>query len=167
LTQSKRCGRCKQSRPLLDFNRRSASRDGLQSLCRDCNRANARMYYSVNREAHVQRISAAKGGRRARALQLVGRHLLTHPCIDCGETDVRVLDFDHRDRADKGTEVMRLAQGGHALSTIAAEMAKCDVRCRNCHAIVTYERIGKNWRSTIRLETLLEVDAFLSAESLA
>ncbi|KZE92998.1 hypothetical protein AVP42_02072 [Agromyces sp. NDB4Y10] len=59
---------------------------------------------------------------------------------------------------------MRLAQGGHAISTIAAEIAKCDVRCRNCHAIVTYERLGRNWRSTVRLQSMAEVDAFLSAE---
>lgn len=24
---------------------------------------------------------------------------------------------------------------------------KCEVRCRNCHATVTYERMGSNWRS--------------------
>lgn len=76
-----------------------------------------------------------------------------------------MLDFDHRDGADKGAEVMRLAQGGHALKRVAAEIAKCDVRCRNCHAIVTYDRLGANWRSTIRLQAQAEVDAFLTAEA--
>lgn len=96
-----------------------------------------------------------------RALELVGRHLITHPCIDCGETDIRVLDFDHRDGADKGDEVMRLAQGGHGLARIAVEIAKCDVRRRNCHAIVTYERMGSNWRSALRLRAQAEVTAVL------
>lgn len=161
MTQSKRCGSCKQSRPTSEFNRRSASWDGLQSICRDCNRSTARAYYARNRESHVRRIVAGKGERRMRALELVGRHLITHPCIDCGETDIRVLDFDHRDGADKGDEVMRLAQGGHGLARIAAEIAKCDVRCRNCHAIVTYERMGSNWRSALRLRAQAEVTAVL------
>lgn len=165
MTQSKRCGRCKQSRPLTEFNRRRASRDGLHSICRDCNRAKARAYYSLNREAHIRRIVAAKGERRGRALELVARYLLAHPCLDCGEADIRVLDFDHRDGSDKATEVMRLAQDGHALKRVAAEIAKCDVRCRNCHAIVTYERMGANWRSTIRRRAQAEVDAFLTVEA--
>lgn len=76
-----------------------------------------------------------------------------------------MLDFDHRDAADKGTEVMRLAQGGHALKRVAAEIAKCDVRCRNCHAIVTYERMGANWRSAIRIRARAEVEAFLNADA--
>ena len=149
MTQSKRCASCKQSRPLTEFNRRSKSRDGLQPTCRECNRASARDYYARNREAHVRRIVAAKGERRRRGLELVGRHLLTHPCVDCGECDVRVLDFDHRDGATKGTEVMRLAQDGHALARIAAEILKCDVRCRNCHARITYVRQGGTWRDLL------------------
>ncbi len=42
---------------------------------------------------------------------------------------------------------MRLVQHGYSLARIMAEIAKCDVRCRNCHAKVTYERMGDNWRS--------------------
>lgn len=76
-----------------------------------------------------------------------------------------MLDFDHRDGADKEAEVMRLAQGGHALMRVAAEIAKCDVRCRNCHAIVTYDRLGTNWRSAIHLQARAEVDAFLTADA--
>ncbi|MBM7505560.1 hypothetical protein ACFPER_00485 [Agromyces aurantiacus] len=163
MTRTKRCGRCQQSKPTSEYNRRSRSRDGLQPFCRECNRENARAYYARNREAHVRRIVASKGERRARALELVGRHLITHPCVDCGEDDIRVLDFDHRDSAEKGAEVMKLAQDGHALQRIAAEVAKCDVRCRNCHAIVTYQRMESDWRSAMRLRAMAEAAAFLRA----
>ncbi|MFB9960071.1 hypothetical protein [Agromyces bracchium] len=97
-------------------------------------------------------------------MEFVGRHLITHPCIDCGESDIRVLDFDHRDGADKGAEVMRLAQGGHALARVAAEIAKCDVRCRNCHAVITYARMGSDWRSAMRLRLQAEVAAYIAEE---
>jgi hypothetical protein len=97
----------------------------------------------------VRRIVAAKVERRRRGLELVGAHLLSHPCVDCGEADVRVLDFDHRDGAIKGNEVMRLAQDGHSLRRIAAEIDQCDVRCRNCHARITYRRQGGTWRDAL------------------
>jgi hypothetical protein len=60
-----------------------------------------------------------------------------------------VLDFDHRDGAEKSAEVMKLAKAAYSWQRVSAEIAKCDVRCRNCHAIVTYERIGVTWRSSI------------------
>ena len=44
---------------------------------------------------------------------------------------------------------MRLVQHGYSVAIIMAEIAKCDVRCRNCHAKVTYERMGENWRSAL------------------
>ena len=47
----------------------------------------------------------------------------------------------------KRDEVMSLVRNGFSVATIMAEIANCDVRCRNCHAIVTYARMGSNWRS--------------------
>lgn len=42
---------------------------------------------------------------------------------------------------------MQLVRNGFSVAIIAAEIDRCDVRCRNCHAIVTYERMGGSWRS--------------------
>jgi hypothetical protein len=42
---------------------------------------------------------------------------------------------------------MRLAQDGYSISRVMLEIAKCDVRCRNCHARVTYARQGYTWRT--------------------
>jgi hypothetical protein len=89
---------------------------------------------------------ARKAAQRAAVLEVIGAFLLANPCIDCGETDLRVLDFDHRDSAEKSAEVMRLAQDGYSLNRVMAEVAKCDVRCRNCHAKITYSRQGTTWR---------------------
>jgi hypothetical protein len=84
---------------------------------------------------------------RAAARQALGDYLIDHPCIDCGESDIRVLDFDHRPEARKSADVMRLVKDGHSVARIMIEVDKCDVRCRNCHARVTHERIGGTWRS--------------------
>jgi hypothetical protein len=74
-------------------------------------------------------------------------YLREHPCIDCGNSDLRVLDFDHRPGSGKRKDVMAMVKEGFSLKKLAEEIAKCDVRCRNCHAIVTLERAGRNWRS--------------------
>lgn len=82
------------------------------------------------------------------------KHLATHPCVDCGESDVRVLDFDHR--ANKESDISRLVGKGR-VAGIVREINKCDVRCANCHrrrhsggtyrASTVDELKGKLWRA--------------------
>src|SRR5439155_1449789 len=57
-------------------------------------------------------------------------------CIDCGNKDPRVLDFDHV-RGEKADCVSRLFR---APKRLTEELAKCEVRCSNCHRIKTWER---------------------------
>jgi hypothetical protein len=71
-------------------------------------------------------------------------YLSTHPCLDCGQTDIRVLEFDHV-RGDKILDIAKLLDRAISWSTIEAEIAKCEVRCANCHRRKTLER-GKWWR---------------------
>lgn len=58
----------------------------------------------------------------------------SHPCVDCGETDVRCLTFDHRNPKEKKANISVLVSKGAGLKKLASEIAKCDVRCANCHA---------------------------------
>jgi hypothetical protein len=146
----KRCSLCRAEQPLAAFDRKRASADGLQNVCRDCNRARARRYYADNRERHIRLIVARTTAARRRALEFIGDHLLAHPCVDCGERDLRVLDVDHRPGSGKSANVMPLARDGDTWSRIRAEIDKCDVRCRNCHARVTAQRRDRDWR-TIRM----------------
>lgn len=69
-------------------------------------------------------------------------YLLTHPCVDCGETNPLVLDFDHVDD-DKEANVSQLIANDYSFERIKEEIAKCEVRCGNCHRRVTAKR--ENW----------------------
>jgi len=73
-------------------------------------------------------------------------------CVDCGSSDIRVLEFDHV-RGTKIASVSSMVRRGRALSIIQAEIAKCDVRCRNCHAIVTIERRGLSWHDAYMMRS--------------
>ena len=145
----KRCVTCGVARPFAEFNRKRASPDGLQNVCRDCNRERARRYYRENRERHLQVIAERTKAAKRRARLVVGTHLLEHPCVDCGEADIRLLDFDHVPGSTKTKNVMVLANNGYSIARIRAEIAQCEVRCRNCHARVTYERRGRDWRTDL------------------
>ena len=57
--------------------------------------------------------------------------LRRHPCVDCGEHDPIVLEFDHI--GPKRAPVTRLAWHGCSLATIDQEIRQCEVRCANCH----------------------------------
>ena len=60
-------------------------------------------------------------------------YLETHPCVDCGESDPIVLEFDHRDGTDKVRAVSQLVTENCGWEKILTEIEKCDVRCANCH----------------------------------
>jgi hypothetical protein len=57
--------------------------------------------------------------------------LLAHPCVDCGESDPLVLEFDHRE--DKRAQIVDLMRNHAQWSDVLKEIEKCDVRCANCH----------------------------------
>ena len=135
------CCTCHERKPLSEFNKRRASPDGLQARCREC----SRVWYELNRKQHIINARRRTDGVREANRQRLVAYFREHPCVDCGETDIRVLEFDHRPHCVKVENIARLLADGCAWATIAAEIKKCDVRCANCHRIKTIER-SKTWR---------------------
>lgn len=71
----------------------------------------------------------------------VNKFKMDKGCIDCDyNKHPEALDFDHLPEFEKKYEVSRLARSNAAPETLWAEIAKCEVRCTNCHRIKTYER---------------------------
>ena len=68
---------------------------------------------------------------RGRNRQFVFDVLSSSNCFDCGLDDIVVLEFDHL--YDKSAEISQLVCGGYALETLRTEIAKCAIRCANCH----------------------------------
>lgn len=69
-------------------------------------------------------------------------YLLRHPCVDCGERDPVVLEFDHIE--EKSAHVSDLISHCASKTAIDAEIARCEVVCTNCHRRRTAHRAG--WR---------------------
>lgn len=131
---TKRCTRCGETKGLAAFNRWSRSQDGRQPHCRDCSKA----YYRANRERHIRNVQRWKARYRLEIRAKLIQYLRAHPCVDCGETDIRVLEFDHI-RGEKEYGIAGTLRQGYSWDTILQEIAKCEVRCANCHARRTAE----------------------------
>ena len=130
---SKRCGKCRQELPLDAFNRAGKGR---QHWCRECFRA----YFRERGAVHLAQVKQGVAQRRRKARQFVVDHLRDHPCVDCGERDLVVLEFDHlRDKVD---HLSRLVTGGASEEKLLREMEKCEVVCVNCHRRRTARRRG-------------------------
>lgn len=125
------CTRCGEVKPLEAFPPVRRGEPKLQTWCRECFAAYGREYYRKNREAQKARllrnVAAIRAGNRRRIIE----YLAAHPCVDCGETDIIVLEFDHL--GDKVADLSTYANGGRTWARIEAEIAKCEVRCANCH----------------------------------
>lgn len=128
----RRCSRCGELKALYRFPFRNF-RDGSRAYyCRGCQAAYRRAHYEMNRPDYVERAVIEVRLKREDALVELFAYLRDHPCIDCGESDIRVLEFDHRDASTKSMAVGQMI-GRRSWSAIRTEIAKCDVRCANCH----------------------------------
>lgn len=83
--------------------------------------------------------------RTQKARRLVRSYLRKNPCRDCDNKDIRVLDFDHV-RGTKRASVSDLVRRGSDWKIVAAEIAKCDVRCSNCHRV-------RHWKERNEIRT--------------
>ncbi len=141
----KNCSLCKQDKELSDFNKNSRRSDGLQTHCRSCTTVQSRLYYNDNKEVQKKQIYAAKlirvNAHRERLLE----YLKQNPCVDCGEDDIVVLEFDHL--ADKEFHVWKILKEGYSWEKVWKEVQKCDVRCANCHRRKTARDFG--WHKLI------------------
>lgn len=139
----KLCGRCKTNKSFVDFRKSSKSKDGLQSWCRSC-------HSSYEKERWHNGDNLRKKANDARRVELNNRYvadyLHEHACVDCGEKDLRVLDFDHRDILQKHRNISDMIQA-NGLQMIIAEIAKCDIRCANCHRKRTSKQFSY-WRDS-------------------
>jgi hypothetical protein len=79
-----------------------------------------------------------KQARRKQTMDWINDYLRSHPCVDCGEIDPIVLEFDHVSGKEHNISSMLT----YSLDRIKQEIERCEVRCANCHCRVTHARRG-------------------------
>lgn len=101
------------------------------------------MTYSGHTKENKAKSDSKKRIRRELKLQ-VFKHLMAHPCVDCGNSNPLVLEFDHV-RGDKIKSIATLVNDCVKWQIIENEIKKCEVRCANCHRLRTVAQLGY-WR---------------------
>ena len=89
-----------------------------------------------------EQLENARARERAyaeRNREYVRAFLKDNPCVLCGYSDIRALEFDHIDPMKKRFKISRIIQRGNSIKCLQTEMDKCQVLCSNCHRIKTYE----------------------------
>jgi hypothetical protein len=142
---AKSCSRCGVNKPLDEFPIKNAKTGLRRVWCRDCCRAYGREHYRHNKAIYIRKARQRQPEDRARVRSAIADYLRAHPCVDCGERDILLLDFDHRDGSLKRASVSRLVGTG-SVRLVMTEIAKCDVRCGNCHRKRTAAQ--QNWRKS-------------------
>ncbi len=141
--RTRTCRVCEKEQPIDRFALRSSASGKRKWICHSCQSDYHREWYRRSRTKVLVRVRRDRR-RRKPLRQVVQRrvwqYLLEHPCIDCGKTDPRVLDFDHR--REKVAEVGRLVASGLSWGRVLVEIAKCEVRCANCHRRRTAHSLG-------------------------
>ena len=108
--------------------------------CTTCKQANT-LYYANKRKLKPKVVRAPKKGDVNR--QMVRKFKLdAGGCMDCGmEVNDRTIvcfDLDHRDPQQKSFTISYMIDKASP-NDIRDELEKCDVVCRNCHALRTYD----------------------------
>lgn len=128
----KKCTKCKQDKDEEDFAWRYKDKGIKSPICKSCQKEASDLWYLNNKEKQVANAKKNTFRYREESRKLIIEYLQANPCIDCGETDIVVLEFDHIDPEQKE---LNIARDYYLVSPekLKEEIAKCQVRCANCH----------------------------------
>ena len=135
------CTGCQQERDIEDFRWKDKEKSKRHSHCKYCHKIYSRNYYERNTELHKSRVKVNSKRTIDDLRSKIVAYLLAHPCVDCGEGDPVVLDFDHV-RGEKRDEISQMVNKKCSWNTILAEIEKCEIRCANCHRRKTARERG-------------------------
>lgn len=101
------------------------------------NKAAKARYWATPHGKAVKRAQHKRYMDRKRAMVLAAKE---RPCVDCGIDwlPAAVMQMDHV-RGEKEFLLSAATQGSVSLPRLEAELAKCEPRCPNCHAMRHYE----------------------------
>lgn len=136
---TKKCSHCKTLKAIQSFpiNRRLS--DGHAHRCKECQKIFAKLHY----QKYKHKYAANQKKQRLEKRLFIYNYKKTHPCVDCGEGDPVVLDFDHRNPEDKNGNIAIMASNRTSIIRLKREISLCDVRCANCHRRRTAKQF--NW----------------------
>jgi hypothetical protein len=128
-------------KPLSEFSFKNKQKKLLVSYCKDCNRIYQRTHYKNNPLDYSLKRKEWRAKFRVIIRGKIVDYFKNHPCVDCGEKDYIVLEFDHV-KGDKKSDISSLFSNDTSWEIIENEIKKCEVRCANCHKRRSAKQLG-------------------------
>ena len=107
------------------------------SYCKVCQHELHKKYMKGKKYTNKPRTEAQRRSdsneRKERArkfYKLIYAYLSVRSCVDCGESNPVVLEFDHIN-GKKDMAISHMSQ--RSLRRVVEEIEKCEIRCRSCH----------------------------------
>ena len=135
----KRCSTCKQEKELEEFNLKDKIKGTRQYQCKHCTRLYVRRHYENNKLYYLSKARKRNKRIRQEIKTYTWNYFKNNACVDCGEKDPVVLEFDHT--SDKIINISDMYRN-FTLEKVKQEIAKCQVRCANCHRRKTAIQFG-------------------------
>ena len=143
----KTCSRCHTEKPLSQFSSVLSKPTTYHVRCRQCAVDNLRDWKKTHPNYNKHNLIAKRHKRRRFLIDYFSKH----PCVDCGEANPVVLEFDHiKEKGEKDAQVSKLINN-KPMSVVMSEIAKCEVRCANCHRKQTAARNPNHWSHFFKL----------------
>jgi hypothetical protein len=144
---NKKCTSCNEIKSLVSYAYRSKKNNTRKYRCKECDKKERREYYLKNKSRIISDVLGRNEGIKNRNKKFIWDYLENNPCVDCGENNPIVLEFDHRDGVEKTNCVSIMSANKVSINNLIKEINKCDVRCANCHKIRTAKQQG--WYKSI------------------
>jgi len=101
--------------------------------------AASKRHYEANKKKIKKRSYLRNKSQRRKGKEFIDAIKSISECIDCGESNPLVLDFDHV-RGKKIMCISNMVRNSYSIETIQKEIDKCEGRCANCHRLITDKR---------------------------
>ena len=137
-----KCIECLLCKPMEEFAWRSKAKGTKHKKCKDCQKSYFSSHYEKNKDYYKEKVNSNRPALKDKNRKFIREYLKNNPCVDCGISDVRVLQFDHKELKINDPNRRGFGELMTSRPKLIAEIAKCDVRCANCHMIRTAEQMG-------------------------
>jgi hypothetical protein len=126
-------------KPVENFAWHRRAKGQRNHYCRACQSEYGKAHYAANRQRYLELEAKRKRVRAEKRMRFLLGYFQANPCVDCGESDPLVLEFDHL--RDKSFDVCA-GLPDRNWDRILSEIKKCEVVCANCHRRRTAKRLG-------------------------
>jgi hypothetical protein len=130
------CNKCGLPKEDKEFVFKRKEKRERRNTCRDCCKEYGKLHYQKNKATYIHRAKIFNKHQAERNQQNLFDYLKSKKCVDCGNDDIRVLEFDHKEGLDKIDNIGNMIYR-YSWKAVLKEIGKCEIRCANCHRIKT------------------------------